>query len=104
MSKNDMAPCERCEDKGLHGIMGLCPRCGKVAGSPPYAVEQLMTKASEQSLGEPVEVDERAEFEAWGADQGYFNLKREHSGKYKFQTAWAAWEGWQARAALERKP
>lgn len=52
----------------------------------------------------PVEIDERAEFEAWGADQGYFNLKREHSGKYKFQTAWAAWEGWQARAALSRKP
>ena len=49
MSKNDMSPCERCEDKGLHGIMGLCPRCGKVAGSPPYATEQLMTKK-----GEPV--------------------------------------------------
>lgn len=54
MSKNDMSPCERCEDKGLHGIMGLCPRCGKVAGSPPYATEQLMTKKGEQPQGEPV--------------------------------------------------
>lgn len=38
----------------------------------------------------------REEFEAWANEQGYFNLGRERSGKYKFQTAWAAWEGWQA--------
>lgn len=68
-----------------------CPECA----SKPCMCAELIA---------PAVIDERAEFEAWGTDRGYFNLKREHSGKYKFHTAWAAWEGWQARAALERKP
>lgn len=38
----------------------------------------------------------REQFEAWAMDQGYFNLRRDIDGRYKFQTAWAAWEGWQA--------
>lgn len=64
-----------------------CPECA----SKPCMCAELIA---------PAVIDERAEFEAWGTDRGYFNLKREHSGKYKFHTAWAAWEGWQARAAL----
>lgn len=32
MSLNDV--CSRCEDEGKHGIMGLCPRCGKLASGP----------------------------------------------------------------------
>ncbi|AFV50669.1 hypothetical protein G169_gp56 [Pseudomonas phage AF] len=42
----------------------------------------------------------RAQFEAWAKERGYINLRKD-GDKYKFQTAWAAWEGWQAsRQAL----
>lgn len=32
MSLNDVCP--RCDDQGKYGIMGLCPRCGKLASGP----------------------------------------------------------------------
>lgn len=57
----------------------------------------------------PVERDERAEFESWyirDVGIGLANLSRINSGSraYEDEDAMAAWEGWQARAALERKP
>lgn len=57
----------------------------------------------------PVERDERAAFENWYIHDvgiGLANLSRINSGgrAYEDEDAMAAWEGWQARAALERKP
>ncbi|AVQ10301.1 hypothetical protein [Myoviridae environmental samples] len=110
-----------------HALLRECQPCLEKAGYGTWQIDDLLSASAEPSamaeriksaacpecaskpcmcaeLIAPAVIDERAEFEAWGTDRGYFNLKREHSGKYKFHTAWAAWEGWQARAALERKP
>ena len=50
----------------------------------------------------PVEIDERAEFERAAAEQGS-NIDRNSEGDYVNPWVESEWEGWQARAALERK-
>lgn len=51
----------------------------------------------------PVEIDERAEFEADCAKRG-FSAERLPYDDYLIPAVRFGWDGWQARAALERKP
>lgn len=70
-------------------------------------IDAALSDSAEPSA--PVERDERAEFEAWyirDVGPGLANLSRTNTGgqAYVAEDAMSAWEGWLARAALERKP
>lgn len=63
----------------------------------------------------PVEIDERAAFEAWAKEQGlsvsrtpqalcFYNGMRRATGDYIDLSSLCSYAAWQARAALERKP
>lgn len=81
-----------------------CPDCACVQDG------QCLCSPSKPSAepSEPVERDERAEFEDWshcnwpGAQRQ--QLERDDFGAYKNPIYRDFWTGWQARAALERKP
>jgi len=84
------------------------PKCG-VCGQGAWACNEDGCHYLESGNGAPVERDERAEFESWyirDVGIGLANLKRikSGSGAYECEDAMSAWEGWQARAVLERKP
>lgn len=85
------------------------PKCGKCAGSalvqyPEHA--GAWSDCPECKPSAPVERDERAEFEAC-FDR---TLKEQEAGLEHYQVSTmrfgkeVMWEGWKARAALERKP
>lgn len=83
--------CRACNDSGPELIKGVYLTCRACA--EPSA---------------PVEIDERAAFETWyirDVGPGLANLSRINTGSraYEDEDAMSAWEGWQARAALERK-
>ncbi|BAO20645.1 hypothetical protein [Pseudomonas phage PPpW-3] len=69
-------------------------------------IDAALSVSAEPSA--PVEIDERAAFEEWyirDVGPGLANLSRANAGSrtYIDEDAMSAWEGWQARAALERK-
>lgn len=53
-------------------------------------------------LAAPVERDERAAFEAKFSSAAL--VRRTRNGNYAYKHVESQWDGWQARAALERKP
>ena len=79
-----------------------CPRSGG-------CVNTCMKAPASAKPSAPVEIDERAAFETWyirDVGPGLANLSRINTGSraYEDEDAMSAWEGWQARAALENKP
>ncbi|WP_457253081.1 hypothetical protein [Pseudomonas juntendi] len=54
----------------------------------------------------PVEIDDRAGFEAYALDKGWLSqhLKQRPDGNYEDWGVNPEWQAWKARAALERKP
>lgn len=67
------------------------------------SIESALSASAEPSV--PVEIDERAEFENWGKTLFYVAcFERDDADSYVGRGLQGAWLGWQARAALERKP
>lgn len=82
------------------------PKCGNCGSGTGQACNDKACGYLEDGNGAPVERDERAEFEALVLrDWPKAPLERNLAGDFYYNDAiQRAWYGWQARAALERKP
>lgn len=77
---------------------------GEISGFERYSkIEALLSASAEPSA--PVEIDERAEFKRRFPDYDHTLCSHEDwKDQYDDPKLGDMWNGWQARAALERKP
>lgn len=116
-----------CHNPGLSFIQPWAERVAALSASaePSASTErEAWALQEEKRLGierlpvepcAPVEIDERAAFEAWAKEQGlsvsrtpqalcFYNGMRRATGDYIDLSSLCSYAAWQARAALERKP
>jgi hypothetical protein len=86
-----------------HGLLRVLAEVSAVRALRPGVIwdrlEKVLSASAEPSA--PVEIDERSEFDAW------FCVERglaPDTDTTFINDAYQPWRGWQARAALERKP
>lgn len=109
-AKSQLVECDACPRSG--GCVGSCMKAPASAeltapverdlDDDPFFVQQ----AEPHKPAPNPERDERAEFEGFYLREvavSNDSLRKDHAGHYHNDTAMAAWSGWQARAALERK-